>query len=258
MLRTIFGPLFAVLLFAMGFVVGSSPHSVGSTESQTAAKTSEKADYYDPYRALRDWFSKDASGFFTFWLVMIGGSQVALFYWQLRLIRESLAPAQTAARAAQAAAEYIPVVEGAYVYVLVDEFSRAQIDDIKGQEITDPPAVKISLKNFGKTPAFIHRVVARLNCVPIVNGDFERFFVPPETLIGAGETTNYGETIALKKSLSPLEAFRIGKHSAHIILEGQLVYADILGKKWTVPFTGRYDADTKRFSVAHEPRQQAD
>jgi hypothetical protein len=207
---------------------------------------------------LRDWFTKDAAGFFTFWLFVIGGSQVALFYVQLRLIRESLTPAQTAARAAQAAAEYIPVVEGAYVYVLLDKFVSDQIDDIKGEEITDPPAVKISLKNFGKTPAFIQRVVARLNCVPIVNGDFERFFVPPETVLGAGETTTYRETITLKKSLSSQEASRIGKHSAHITLEGQLVYADILGKKWTVPFMGRYDADTKRFSVAHEPRQETD
>ena len=68
-----------MLLFAMGFVVGSSPHPVGSAP-----------DYYDPYRALRDWFAKDAAGFFTFWLFLIGAGQVVLFYVQLRLIRASL------------------------------------------------------------------------------------------------------------------------------------------------------------------------
>jgi hypothetical protein len=243
MLRAIiFGILLALLLFAMGFVVGSSPHPVGSAP-----------DYYDPYRALRDWFAKDAAGFFTFWLFVIGTGQVALFYVQLRLIRESLAPAQTAARAAQAAAEYIPVVEGAYVYVMIERFVSDCIDDLVGMEISAPPAVEISLKNFGKTPAFIHRVVARLNCVPIKNGNYERFFVPPETVLGAGETTSYCETIPLG-DLSMNDVVRVRKHAAQIILEGTLVYADIWGAEWTVRFDGRYDPDSKRFSVSHQER----
>jgi hypothetical protein len=142
----IFGVLLALLLFAMGFVVGSSPHPVGSTP-----------DYYDPYRALRDWFAKDAAGFFTFWLFVIGTSQVALFYVQLRLIRESLTPAQTAARAAEAAAEYIPTVEGAHVYVVIKVENIQQHLRVIGTIPTLPPdftaKILVVLKNFGKTPS---------------------------------------------------------------------------------------------------------
>jgi len=38
-------------------------------------------------RAVWDWVTHDAAGFFTLWLVIVGGVQIGLFYWQLRLIR---------------------------------------------------------------------------------------------------------------------------------------------------------------------------
>ncbi|MGB7097644.1 MAG: hypothetical protein WBD95_02600 [Xanthobacteraceae bacterium] len=51
------------------------------------------------------WLTKDAAGFFTFLLVIVGGFQVALFVWQLRLIRDSLDDAKEAADAAKEAAD---------------------------------------------------------------------------------------------------------------------------------------------------------
>jgi hypothetical protein len=42
------------------------------------------------------WLSKDASGFFTFWLVVIGSFQAILFLVQLKLIRDSLDEAKEA------------------------------------------------------------------------------------------------------------------------------------------------------------------
>src|ERR1051325_5248667 len=46
------------------------------------------------------WLTKDAAGFFTFLLVVVGGFQAGLFLWQLWLIRESLDDARIAADAA--------------------------------------------------------------------------------------------------------------------------------------------------------------
>jgi hypothetical protein len=51
------------------------------------------------------WLTKDAAGFFTFLLVVVGAFQVGLFLWQLWLIRESLDDAKIAAEAAKEAAD---------------------------------------------------------------------------------------------------------------------------------------------------------
>jgi hypothetical protein len=241
-----------VAIFSVG-ILFSSQYPRQTAQSDSSEKTNQPPNNKSEPKSFWEPLSTDPIAAFTLGLLFVGMAQAGFFYVQLRLIRESLGPAQKAALAAQAAAEYIPVVEGAYVYVVIEKFVSDRMDDLTGIEFTDPPAVEISLKNFGKTPAFIQRVIARLNCVPIKNGDPGRFFVPPETILGAGEKTAYTETIALG-DLMMEEAFRVRKHSAHIILEGTLVYADIWGVEWTVPFNGRYDADTRRFSVAHEQR----
>jgi hypothetical protein len=163
-----------------------------------------------------------------------------------------------AAEVAQVAAEYIPVVEGAYVYVIVEKIDRGCIDDASGEEITEPFSVEIALKNFGKTPAFIQNVVAGIKYVSTdgnIDSGYERFFVPPETLIGAGDFSSYRERIVLGE-LSQEQAHRIRTFAGAIILDGTLVYTDIWGNRWTTPFDGRYDPDAKRFNVAHQERKK--
>jgi hypothetical protein len=51
------------------------------------------------------WLTKDAAGFFTFLLVIIGGFQVGLFLWQLQIISASLDDAKIAAEAAKEGAD---------------------------------------------------------------------------------------------------------------------------------------------------------
>jgi hypothetical protein len=157
MLRAItFGVLLALLLFAMGFVVGSSPHPVGSTP-----------DYYEPYRALRDWFAKDAAGFFTFWLFLIGAGQVVLFYVQLRLIRASLDEAKTAADAAASAAtsasrqahvaeQTLAKIERPYLFIFNVSALRIEEDyDHDAGETYNLLRITYSVANYGKIPAII-------------------------------------------------------------------------------------------------------
>jgi hypothetical protein len=106
-------------MVAMGMLFASSrpdsKQTAQSVTSQQAETRSEKAKLPDDELTGSTWFTKDAAGFFTFWLVVVGIGQVVLFYVQLRLIRMSLAPAEQAAKAAQAAAEHIPRVERAYI-----------------------------------------------------------------------------------------------------------------------------------------------
>jgi hypothetical protein len=100
----IFGPLLVILIFLMGFVVGSSPHSSEPTEQKSAEKAYDTTDYYYSYYLIRDWFAKDAAGFFTALLFLIGSGQAALFYVQLRIMRRGLRDAEDAAKAARDAA----------------------------------------------------------------------------------------------------------------------------------------------------------
>jgi hypothetical protein len=51
------------------------------------------------------WLTKDAAGFLTFGLVVVGTFQIGLFLWQLWLIRESLIDAKIAAEAAKESAD---------------------------------------------------------------------------------------------------------------------------------------------------------
>src|SRR5690349_16607642 len=51
------------------------------------------------------WLTKDAAGFFTFLLVVVGLAQVSLFLWQLWLIRETLEDTKIAADAAKVGAQ---------------------------------------------------------------------------------------------------------------------------------------------------------
>jgi hypothetical protein len=54
--------------------------------------------------ARENWLLKDAAGFFTFLLVLVGAAQAYLFLWQLRLIRASLVDTKMAADASRESA----------------------------------------------------------------------------------------------------------------------------------------------------------
>jgi hypothetical protein len=127
----------------------SSPYSSQAAQKQSAKKTDERTEHNEP------WLTKDAAGFFTFWLVVVSVFQVGLFYVQLRLIKQSLTPAQEAAEAARDAAKHIPVVERAYIY----GGANYQVTRVNNGERLD---LVLKINNFGKTPAFIGTVAATI------------------------------------------------------------------------------------------------
>src|SRR4051812_25890159 len=92
-----FGALLATALFAMGFVYGSLQNPNQTLENKRSeignAKTQEAAFTWP-------WFTHDAAGSFTVLLFGAAVAQILLFYFQLRLIRKSLVPAEQAAKAA--------------------------------------------------------------------------------------------------------------------------------------------------------------
>jgi hypothetical protein len=71
---------------------------------QASPYSSRPAQNEGSHRADEPWLTKDAAGFFTFLLVVVGGLQIVLFYVQLRFMRETLNDAKVTANAARDAA----------------------------------------------------------------------------------------------------------------------------------------------------------
>jgi hypothetical protein len=150
------------------------------------------------------WLTKDSGGFFTFIIAIVGAIQAGLFLVQLRLIQDSLAPAERAAKAAQEAAtaaktqaDALMAAEGAHLYVVIKShnvdgiFQRAAWYDHSPSmhaSKTEPPRVQYTLKNYGKTPALLQHVWHGMS-IQKVPGE-QRTFVARDValeVVGVGE-----------------------------------------------------------------------
>jgi hypothetical protein len=81
----VIGMLFTIAIFAMGMLFASS----GSQPPQSQPHVSNENTVHPPDGGLWNWLFHDAAGFFTLWLVIVGGAQVGMFYWQLRYMKQS-------------------------------------------------------------------------------------------------------------------------------------------------------------------------
>jgi hypothetical protein len=95
------GALLATAFFALVLAFESSQQSDPSAQEQGSQNRQEETAKRQPNEDLWHWMTHDAAGFFTLWLVIVGGSQLVLFWVQLSLIRESLTDAKIAADAAK-------------------------------------------------------------------------------------------------------------------------------------------------------------
>jgi hypothetical protein len=114
------------------------------------------------------WFLKDAAGFFTFVMAILALGQIVLFLVQLRLIRESLDDAKSAADAALQSAEAARLnaqavidAERPHVFIVIEDESITRLITeaslMEGGGIGGL-VVKFHLKNYGRTPALIGRL----------------------------------------------------------------------------------------------------
>ncbi len=239
----------AVAIFAMGMLFASSrPDSkpAQSVTSQQAETRSEKAKLPDDELTGSTWFTKDAAGFFTFWLVVVGIGQFVLFYVQLRLIRMSLAPAEQAAKAAQAAAEHIPRVERAYIFVKPKCY-LANGDTLAICEYT--------FYNHGKTPAVIIGYgvtvrVADLLQIPDNSQHFPIGVLDGERVLPAGDSFTPSEESA-SINRTEWEAIEAGKMA--IFFWGSIEYQDVFGNQQFTFYRWEAHGRPLRFAVVGGP-----
>lgn len=100
------GAFLTIAIFSVGMLFSSSyaPQPAQQVSTTKSNEQNERPKNSDSELTGSTWLTKDAAGFFAFVTAIIGAAQAAFFWYQLGLIRKSLVPAESAARAAQVAA----------------------------------------------------------------------------------------------------------------------------------------------------------
>jgi hypothetical protein len=80
----------AAYLTTMVFVFSSSEQPCQDTNKQSYRDRAYETDKDEQWESIRHWMMHDAAGFFTFLLVNVGGLQLVMFFFQLRLIGKSI------------------------------------------------------------------------------------------------------------------------------------------------------------------------
>jgi hypothetical protein len=186
---------------------------------------------------------------------------IAVFTTVLAIFTISLARStRIAADAAKAAAEHIPTVEGAFIHVLLSgDLIGSRLDSVEKEQFFQGfPEIRISLKNFGKTPGFIELFNVRLSY--FFTGDqneSDLISVPENTIIGSGDSFPPEGGLAVTiKQMTPIQAANAKNGTGTITLVGTLIYSDIWGSKWNVPFDGKYVAALASFRIDNQPHQK--
>jgi hypothetical protein len=190
------------------------------------------------------WLTKDAGGFFTFALVIVGVLQAALFLVQLKLIRESLGPAKEAARAAQAAAEALPTVERAYVFMVPALTFGTSVPHSSGVgERYNRISVQFRIENLGKTPAAIESVYVRLGVLPDPPDNRTHLIsniVAGEAIVRSDDAWIPAEINPIICNISESEFDDISNNRAAIWFYGSILYKDMFGGERTTRFRWCY------------------
>lgn len=184
-------------------------------------------------RCWGDFANQNANAIIALFTVALAGSTIGL--WIVTGV---------AARAAKIAADHIPTVEGAFVYMLLkgDTFA-AELKMVPGEKPENRfPKVYVTLKNFGKTPAIIESGSARFRYISAgISRDGQSVPLLPNAVVGAGEERPPKPPIQIEIDLTEQEARYVTENKAKVVLFGSLIYSDIWNVEWTIDFDGRYE-----------------
>lgn len=247
----------AVAVFAMGMLFSPrNPNQSARAPSQqyAEARSSDSPAQYD--ESGWSWITKDAAGFFTFFLVIVGSGQALLFLWQLKLIGESLTPAKEAAEAASEAAvaakvntQAIIEFERARFYAVIkyhsfDKFIKAGSMYPNSTEMaTDGnAAVQYFFKNYGKTPAIYrensHGIVISAQPPEPVYALSEQ--IPTQHMIEPGSGTD-DQVCSERLPINTVgDVMPIYRGESFFWFFGSIDYTDVFGEQRVDRFLFRY------------------
>ncbi|SHN69120.1 hypothetical protein [Bradyrhizobium erythrophlei] len=165
------GCFLTIAVFSMGMIFERGrqpPNPNQSIPKHEASSDSQKSQSPDAELTGSTWLTKDASGFFTFGLVLVGGVQVLMFFIQLKYMRRGMDDATVAARAssrsakatvaqARIARDSLEKVQRPYAFV----FGAFRLETKQKNQFTVPTTIlEYKVANYGQTPAVIKSVGA--------------------------------------------------------------------------------------------------
>lgn len=257
------GCLLTVAVFSIGVLFSSQypQQSAQAPAHQEAASNSNAAKNPDAELTGSTWLTKDAAGFFTFALVIVGGLQAILFLAQLRLIRESLAPAKEAADAAKEAAgaanlnaEAVINSERAYLFVDIGADVAPVMEQAAEFDESSPAKFTLKItyafKNYGRTPALIREI----GCGTCITPDLphERIYSPaihlPAHLLAADKATSNIPVDDVPK-VTVADAKSIREIENTFWFYGFVTYEDMFEWRRTFSFVWHYSAVSEGFTL---------
>jgi hypothetical protein len=234
------GAFLSVAIFAMGMLFASSQKPSGTTQQVAAAKAADQGEQTkapDSDLTGSTWLTNDAAGFFTFVLVGVGGIQAWFFWVQLRLIRESLTDAKTAADAAKESADaakmsadHIPRVERAYLFLGLDY--KAEFKDFAPgyADNSTRSTMEFGFKNHGRTPALVEGLYATAGYWR--GPDWPAMSLAEGVTIQQGFAISGGETVegyTVEFPLTKKDRDKAEAANGIILFWGKIIYRDVFG-----------------------------
>jgi hypothetical protein len=237
--------LVAWLLFASW---QSSRHQPAETRAERDSATKNNAKPKES--GFGNWLTHDAAGFFTFWLVLVGGAQVGLFVWQLRLIKDTLAPAKEAADAAKLNAEAVIEADRARLFVRVDKSNledsvtnAAQLSNADDYR-TAALRIRYTFKNHGRSPALVKDASHHLIHAETLPEDRDRYYAPlvplPLDLIIDSNKESRPLTVQLESAITVADAKSIARGDSSLWFYGYVSYDDTFGWGRELRFVWQY------------------
>ena len=241
-------------------------------EKHEAANQNPKADSPNAELTGSTWLTKDAAGFFTAGLVLIGISQAILFYVQLLYMRKSMDDTKSVAEAARvsamAATRSADVVYN-QLKIALDSAIKAErgllvTDDwqIVGFGPRERPTISCILRNTGRSPNYITQGMydySVANELPTAFDIFEQPILPLPGIIR--QTTGSVIVINDLPELSETEYYdRLAEGGASLYLRIRLRYRDVTGGRYEIITTAKYgitaDRDGERLFGFEFPEEQ--
>jgi hypothetical protein len=118
-----------VAVFAAGMIFARQEQSASPTQSLKNEESSDSHKVQIPDAELTGsaWLTKDAAGFFTFGLMVVGIGQALLFFFQLRYMRIGMRDATVTANAAKTSADSLAASERARFHIVIEHHNLTEV-----------------------------------------------------------------------------------------------------------------------------------
>ncbi len=160
-------------------------------------------------------------------LVIFNGL-LAAFTWGLFIsTRKMWKSTEKAANAAKDAAEALPLVERAYIFVTIEVMEPKPHDNVLGDKSFYDFRANIRMYNYGKTPAIVKNIRKEICLERVSISESDKLETPAGIFLG-----NNGDAAELvKKTISGDQLNKIDTRNMPVFCYGRIKYQDIF-KKW--------------------------